>query len=78
MTRPIEWHKECLNNRRKTMKDLKKARDNFDKIIKRDQKEILQYYLKIRSAENEGIESFDLATYSPNKKTAMPRLKESE
>lgn len=56
---PLSWHKECLENRRRTLLDKLEEVRRVNEQADRMRREIIAYDAQIIEAETRGLDGFD-------------------
>jgi len=63
MKKPIHWHRECLNNQKAYLNELKRKADQAQRNYEHCLKASMFYEEQIETAEKEGKDGFDPEKY---------------
>ena len=68
MKQPIEWHMQCLDNRRKSLKEKREALLQAQADYDRCSREVSIYEGQVQRAINEGRDGFDAERFGKRRK----------
>jgi prefoldin subunit 5 len=65
MEMSVEWHEDCLNNRRRNLEKRRRRLENVSQEIEKEARNIDYYIYQINTAKREKKAGFDRNKYLP-------------